>query len=200
MTKDYSDHPDRIKWDARYSDNPDVFGRAPSRWLLHCYPLIERYTRIPAQALDIAAGQGRNSLALARRGFDVTAIDISPIGLKRLNDLANAEYLEVETVHTSVHDWDWPENRFDLVLDFLFLERPVLERIHRTCRPGGLLCFEAYTIDQLGAPVGPKCPKEYLLERDELPTLFPGFETLESREGPLSDGRVTAAWLGRRIS
>ncbi len=176
-----------------------MFGRGPADWLLHCYPEIERLIRLPAKALDIAAGQGRNSLALARRGFEVTALDISPVGLAQIRERAEAEHLSVETVYSAVQDWSWPENGFDLVVDFFFLERPILSQIARTCKPGGLVCFEAYTIDQLDAPVGPKCPREYLLDRGELPALFKGYETLDHREGKLSDGRVTASWLGRRI-
>ncbi len=199
MGNDYRDHPDRIKWDGKYSESPDVFGRGPAEWLLRCYPLIERHLNLPAKALDIAAGQGRNSLALARRGFEVLALDISPVGLAQLQNRADESGLPVNTVYSAVQDWSWPENEFDLVADFFFLERPVLGRIARTCRPGGLVCFEAYTVAQLNAPVGPKCPREYLLEPGELPSLFPGFETLDQREGELPDGRVTASWLGKRL-
>ncbi|MCW5828854.1 MAG: methyltransferase domain-containing protein [Deltaproteobacteria bacterium] len=197
--KEYRDHPDRIKWDSKYGSNPDLFGRGPSDWLLHCYPTIERLISLPATALDIGAGPGRNSLALARRGFDVTALDISGVALERLGKLAEAERLDITTVRTSAYDWDWAPAVFSLVIDFFYLERPLIPKIAGTVVPGGLICFETYTTGQLDAPVSPKCPREFLLEPGELPTLFDGFETLESREGPLPDGRVTAAWLGRRV-
>jgi SAM-dependent methyltransferase len=91
---------DRRKWDARYTDR--------SRRPLEPEPWLVRHTCAlrPGEVLDVASGDGRNALHLARHGFRVTALDVSPVGLARLADRAQAE--GVEGLTTVAADLDDP--------------------------------------------------------------------------------------------
>jgi 2-polyprenyl-3-methyl-5-hydroxy-6-metoxy-1,4-benzoquinol methylase len=66
---------DRQKWDARYAQ-PAAAPRDPEPFLLELDHLLPRSGR----ALDVAGGAGRNAIWLARRGLDVTLVDISAVG------------------------------------------------------------------------------------------------------------------------
>lgn len=80
---------DRRRWDARYAADDPVTGPVPKPLVLELEPLLPRQGR----ALDIACGEGQLALWLARRGLDVTAVDISPVALDRLRALAATEGL-----------------------------------------------------------------------------------------------------------
>lgn len=65
-------------WDERYADAPLLWSATPNRWVA-----AEAHDLRPGRALDLAAGEGRNALWLAGRGFSVTAVDFSPVALDR---------------------------------------------------------------------------------------------------------------------
>lgn len=80
------------RWDERYREHPGLFG-APPDWI--CARLAE----LPpgSHVLDVGAGEGRVSLAAARLGHIVTAVDLSVVAIERLRDAAAAEGLSIET-------------------------------------------------------------------------------------------------------
>lgn len=102
---------DAAGWDRRYAEA----SRAPS-----CDPnpiLVELATPLAAgRALDLAAGTGRNALWLARRGWQITAIDFSRVGLERAQTRAAELGRELECVHADLHDYRPPAGAFDLVM------------------------------------------------------------------------------------
>lgn len=89
---------DAKQWDERYAgaelvwtDNPNVFVAE-----------ILSDAR-PGTAVDLAAGEGRHAVWLARRGWDVTAVDFSEVGLQRAQQWA-AEVGVGERLTTTVSD------------------------------------------------------------------------------------------------
>ena len=69
---------DRQQWDERYSG-------AEFEWSMHPNQFVaEQLDGLPpGRALDLAAGEGRNSVWLAERGWSVTAVDFSSVGLEK---------------------------------------------------------------------------------------------------------------------
>lgn len=65
-------------WDERYAAKDLVWGGEPNRWVAREVAEIT-----PGRALDLAAGEGRNALWLADRGWRVTAVDFSEVALER---------------------------------------------------------------------------------------------------------------------
>lgn len=91
---------DRERWDARWEEKAAAEPAPPEPWIV-----AQGGELPPGPVLDVAAGEGRHALWLAAAGRAVTAVDVSPVGLARLRDLAAARGLAVETV---VADLDEP--------------------------------------------------------------------------------------------
>lgn len=90
---------DRERWQARWHARPDPPGE-PEPFLVRMLPSLPK-----GRVLDVAAGAGRNALWLAAQGREVTAIDIAPAAIQRLEKAAAAHGLRVTT---RVADLDEP--------------------------------------------------------------------------------------------
>ena len=75
---------DRNAWDERYAGDELVWSAQPNRFLV-----AEVETLPPGRALDLACGEGRNAVWLAERGWDVTGVDFSNVGLDKARRLAD---------------------------------------------------------------------------------------------------------------
>jgi SAM-dependent methyltransferase len=152
---------DAATWDERYAGRELVWSAGPNRFL------VERAGDLaPGRALDLAAGEGRNSVWLARQGWQVTAVDFSAVGLEKGRALARgADVADAITwVHADVTTWDPPAGEADLVLVF-YLQLPAAQRraAHRLAAsavaPGGSLLVVAHDLDNLtrghGGPQDP---------------------------------------------
>ncbi|MEJ7705957.1 MAG: class I SAM-dependent methyltransferase [Nocardioidaceae bacterium] len=77
---------DADAWDERYRADRLLWGAEPNQFVR------ELCERLPVgRALDLACGEGRNALWLARLGWQVTAIDHSPVAIARARALGARE-------------------------------------------------------------------------------------------------------------
>ncbi|MCC5575471.1 FAD-dependent oxidoreductase [Microtetraspora sp. AC03309] len=128
-------------WDARYGQSDQIWSGNPNAVLVREVTGLE-----PGRALDLGCGEGADAIWLARRGWHVTAVDISRVALDRA-----AKWAAAEDVADRI-DWQWhdlgksfPSGVFELVSAH-FLHSPVelpREEILRTAAaavaPGGVL-------------------------------------------------------------
>jgi SAM-dependent methyltransferase len=111
----------------------------------------------PGEAIDLAAGEGRHALWLAGRGWRVTAVDFSDVGLARARAAAGAE--QVRWVTADVLAWTAPDESVDLVL-VAYLHLPeadtadLLTRAIGWLRPGGHLLVLGHDVENLTRGVG----------------------------------------------
>ena len=66
--------------------------------------------------LDLACGFGRHSLELAKRGFDVTGVDITADYIKYASEQAEKQRLDARFICSDIRDVNF-ENEFDVVLN-----------------------------------------------------------------------------------
>lgn len=162
---------DRIKWNSRFSAEESFLGLGPSPFLAREIETVKSLLS-GRRALDIACGEGRNSLFLARHGFRVTAIDISEVGLAKAARRGAAEGAEIEFVCADLDDYQ-PGGRFDLVLNFNFLQRSLIPVEVGLLQPGGLLLFDTLlalpSLHAAGAA-------DYYLQPGELLRLFAPYD------------------------
>ncbi len=178
-------------WEERYSSPRRRPRRGPSAWL------VTHADRLPrGRALDVAMGEGRNALFLARRGFEVTGVDRSPTALATARARAREEGLELELLRADLEACELPAGPFQVVLVMRYLQRSLFEPLARVLAPGGILVYESFTRDYL--KYGPRNP-EHLLEPGELRQAFRDLEILSYRE--IEDpehGEARASLLARR--
>jgi SAM-dependent methyltransferase len=130
---------DRKKWDARYAAGSHG-ERLPSRVLAEHIGLIS-----PGPALDVACGAGRNALFMARRGFTVDAVDISPVGLQLGRDAAAAAGLSIAWHCIDLLDHaQLPGSAYNLILMCHFVSTPLLAQLPALLADGGLLLVEQH--------------------------------------------------------
>jgi SAM-dependent methyltransferase len=149
----------REMWDARYAAAESLWSFEPNRFLVR-----ETEGLAPGRALDLACGEGRNALWLAARGWQVTAVDFSPVALDRGRERADRDGLTVSWVEGDVLEWVPRQRGFDLVaILYLHLReaqlRPVLRRAADAVAAAGTLLVVAHDATNLtdghGGPQDP---------------------------------------------
>jgi SAM-dependent methyltransferase len=147
---------DARAWDERYAAADLVWSAAPNRFVERELAQLR-----PGRALDLAAGEGRNALWLARRGWRVVAVDFSRAGLDKARALARREPQppDVEWVVADVLSYDPGPDPFDLtVLGYLQLpageRRTAVRRAFAALRPGGTFFLVAHDSSNLTEGTG----------------------------------------------
>jgi tellurite methyltransferase len=161
---------DRVKWNERYAGAGLYLGRSPSLFLADNITLIKELAP-GKKALDIACGEGRNSIFLARNGFDVAGIDISEEGLAKAEQWAKAEGLVVAFRCIDLETFAFSES-CDLIINFNFLLRGLVPMMVEALNPGGVIVFDTI----LDTPTLERHHnREYLLQPGELREIFSPF-------------------------
>ena len=181
---------DRIKWNLRFGSQETYLGERPSPFLAR---EIERIKRLSPgkSALDIACGEGRNSIFLAQHGFRVTGLDISDAGIARGLERARTCGVGVDFQRTDLDDFRII-GKFDLIINFNFLLRDLIAQEVGALTPGGLLLFDTI----LESPKLLETHKpDYFLRHGELRQLFETFEGEILFEEEVSVGEFPTARL-----
>jgi 2-polyprenyl-3-methyl-5-hydroxy-6-metoxy-1,4-benzoquinol methylase len=160
---------DRIKWNVRFGSEDSYLGERPSPLLSR---EIERILRLTPgrRALDVACGEGRNSIFLAQQGFRITGLDISDVGLGKAARRAEQAGEVVDFQRVDLDQYRFTE-LFDLIINFNFLLRELIPEEVRALSPGGLLIID--TIMESPDLLESHNPS-YLLRRGELQQIFEG--------------------------
>ena len=169
---------DRERWDQQHAERRNP--QEPATFLKEIFE-GDRWSIPRGQALDLATGKGQNAIFLAEQGFEALGIDVSPVALKEARRCAEEKSLKVTWQQADLELIQLPPLRYDLVLNFNYLQRSLVPQIRKTLKPAGWVIFETYLIDQrsIGKPKNP----DYLLRRNELLDFFRDFRVLYYREG-----------------
>src|SRR5262249_12629623 len=100
------------------------------------------------RALDMATGKGRNAIFLAKRGFQVVEINISPVALEMARRTAQEKCLAIDWQEADLERIELPKEYYDLVVNLNYLQRSLVPQIKKTLKPGGWVIFETYLTDQ----------------------------------------------------
>ncbi len=100
-------------WEKTYADltTPTFRGGMPSQEIKD----ISSKLLPEAKVLDLGCGEGRNALFLAECGFDVTAVDISETGIRKLNILAKERQLDIRSEVADMRAYHFPHS-FDMIV------------------------------------------------------------------------------------
>lgn len=177
---------DRRRWDAKYAEKAAPEKLAPDNWLIE-----QTRDLIPGRVLELACGLGQNAIWLARQGWQVDAVDVSPVGLRLAADLAARNGVSVNWIAADLDDFRPEEQAYNLAVVFRFLDRVHLpRRIETGLKPGGLLLYETFTVAHLARPDSHMKNPAFALQPGELPRLFPGLRVVSFEECVLADRSV----------
>ena len=98
-------------YDSRYSKKEFYWGLKPHNLVVNS---IE-YLPSNAKVLDLGCGEGRNSLFLAKKGFQVTSVDISKVGIRKLQNLSKKEKINLEATVSNIDSYLNNCKKFDAI-------------------------------------------------------------------------------------
>jgi len=185
-------------WDERYSRPGFMFGTDPAAFLV----AQKKYLIRGQSALAVADGEGRNSVYLAERGLEVTAIDSSEVGLDKARGLAAARSARVDYQLADLKTFDWGTRQYDLVVAiFIQFAGPdfraeIFAGLKAALKQGGVLLLHGYTPKQIEFGTGGPPSAANMYDETMLQTTFDDLEILDLRayekvidEGPGHSGR-----------
>jgi len=156
---------DANAWDDRYAAAELVWSVEPNQFVAaECADLP------PGRAVDLAAGEGRNAIWLARRGWSVTAVDFSQVGLDKGRRLAGDE-TKVDWVYADATAWTGSD--YDLCL-IAYLQLPADQRAaavrngFASLRPGGTFLLVAHDSTNLTDGTGGPQDPSVLMTADDV--------------------------------
>jgi SAM-dependent methyltransferase len=177
-------HPDRERWNTRYE------GRHPVSFEPHPAAVRALSLGLPdGPVADLACGLGGSALLAAAAGHRVTAVDISDVALGMLAEEASRRGLGelITVVQTDLGAWRPEPGGYALVLCTGFWERAAFATAAGAVAAGGVLGWEAFTVEARRArpgwsPVSPRrcCPPD---SRFSTSVTCPG-----APKGPCSSG------------
>jgi SAM-dependent methyltransferase len=124
-------------WNHVYSSPQPVFNSNPNVFLAEVI-----VNRRPGMALDLGMGQGRNALFLAQRGWTVTGVDISDVGLTQAREQAQKLGVQLNAVLQNADNFDFGKEKWDLVALLYFPPRPYVSRVRDSLKAGGIVVVE----------------------------------------------------------
>ena len=142
------------RWNRVFSGSDIPFNRQPNAFLLKSVQ-----GKTPGTALEIGMGQGRNTIAMARLGWDVTGIDISDEGVRQAVAEAKKQNVSIHPILASADDFDYGTARYNLI--YATFEHQLVTnnaaKIVAALKPDGLVVIEGFQEDmskQIGRPLG----------------------------------------------
>ena len=163
-------------WDGRHAAREPIESHEPDPTLAEVVGALA-----PGRAIDLAAGDGRNAIWLAARGWDVTAVDFSGVALERATAAAEAASVTVRWVNADLLEWRAKPRSFDLVA-VMFLHLPPGERnsvyagAAEAVAPGGRLLVVGHDRSNLIEGAGGPQDPAVLFTAAEIADALAGFE------------------------
>jgi len=171
---------DAEAWDDRYAAAELVWSGEPNQFVAReCADLA------PGRAVDLAAGEGRNAIWLAGRGWEVTAVDFSRVALDKGRRLAG----DVPVTWKVADATTWhSDGEFDLaVLAYLQLpadqRRAAIRAAYAALRPGGTFLLVAHDTTNLTEGTGGPQDATVLMTADDVLTDLDGLDPVVEHAG-----------------
>jgi len=173
-------------WDEAYAESPDdwFFGREASEMARLTYQYWKQENgENRGSVLDLGSGEGRDAVHFSQKGFSVTALEGSAVGIEKTERLASELGTQIDRlILADVRDFE-PERRYDIVfasniLQFLGDECPdYLARLQEQTPAGG---FNAVCVFTRASKILRDRPEVYLFGRGELRRMYPFFASDET--------------------
>ncbi len=185
---------DQKGWDALFETTDYVFGKEPSEFLKKHVSVLKKGGRV----LDLAMSEGRNAVFLAKYGFKVEGVDFSEVALRKAKLLARERNVSIKTIKADLNLYKIEPAAYDVILSIHYLQRSLIPQMKKGLKPGGIVVFENYTMEQLNNDDGRSLRRDYLLEKGELKSLFSDLDIMVYSE--TNNGKEALAQIIARRS
>lgn len=166
-------------WDKSFENEEFVYGTEANVFIKEQAKRFESQSKIAC----LAEGEGRNAVHLAKLGHNVTAYDISSVGLKKAEQLAKSKNVSINTEQIDLISKNMPEATYDyatLVFGHVHQDdqAKLINNLIRTVKPGGLVMFEVYSKAQINYKTGGPGKLEYLYDPKTICNIIKPYECL----------------------
>ncbi len=140
-------------WDERYKQQEYIYGTDANDFLQQTIKTIANHDTDKKQVLCIAEGEGRNAVFLAEQGYNVTAVDLSEVGLQKAKKLAEQKGVSITTIVANLAEFDFGVEKWDAIVSiWAHMPADIRQRVHqqvlKSLKPNGVFVLEAYTAEQ----------------------------------------------------
>jgi 2-polyprenyl-3-methyl-5-hydroxy-6-metoxy-1,4-benzoquinol methylase len=185
---------DAEAWDERYAAMDLVWSAEPNRFVAAEFADVP-----PGRALDVAAGEGRNAIWLAARGWQVTAVDFSAVAIDKGRRFARAEEVDVDWVVADVLNYEPASAAYDAVV-IAYLHLPpaataqVFEAATRAVAPGGCVFVVGHDVTNIAEGVGGPQNPDLLYTPESVAAYLDGLDVVRAERvrRPVSGASVDA--------
>lgn len=144
---------DNIDFDYFYSEQKSYFGIEPSDGLVD---MLKKYPVTVGNALDIGAGEGRNSIYLSQLGFKVTSIEPTFDGANKIIERAKELNLKINVINND-YLGDTTNEKYDFIIagtsldhmDKDYLDKAII-KLKNSLNINGLVYIVVFTQDDPG--------------------------------------------------
>lgn len=141
-------------WDMKFSREGYLYGLNPNEFLASQRHLVPDGGSI----LLLGEGEGRNATYFAKEGFEVTALDASPVGLAKAGALAKDQGVEINLALQDLEHWS-VDSTYDAVMaSYLHLKEPLRSKAFKEAlkalKPSTYFIAEYFALSQLGRDSG----------------------------------------------
>lgn len=140
LTAQHQKNP-AARWDQVYLSGDSKVPVNPSALVLETTASLK-----PGSALDIGMGNGRNAIYLARKGWKMTGIDVSPAAVKQAASEAAKLGTQIDARVARFEDIDTGRQQYDMIL-CMYVQNLATKQAHKimeALKPGGILIVEGY--------------------------------------------------------
>lgn len=179
---------DKEQLQELYSKEDYYWGKEPNKLASRLLEYIPESQRVGKKLLDLGAGEGRDSVFFAQKGFNVTAFDFAPAGLEKAHRLATEQNVEISTLEGDINHLSL-DDTVDVIysigtLQYIAPEYRTRQFNHfkENTHEAGIHVLFTF-VKHPDVPIAPDWgTNEFLFERDELVGYYPDWECLYTTE------------------
>lgn len=171
----------KVSFEERYKEEKCYWGLKPNKEVIN----ILKYKK-SENVLDLGVGEGRNALFLAKRGFNVTGVDISETGIEKFLELAKKFKVKVRGIAVDITKFEF-DKFYDVIISTAtlhFLSKKdinlIIRKMKENTNKDGLNLITVFTVEDPGFKAHPE--KMYYFQKSELQNFYKDWEILNYKE------------------
>ena len=173
------------KWLDKYKRGCKESDFYPDDFLLES----QRFIPTNGKVLDLACGIGRNSVYLAKKKYNVDALDGSSVAISFLKEECVRENLTINILLEDVELYKLPSDYYDIIIVARFHKMDYISEIVRSCKSGGIIIYAIF--NKLRLIEIDDYDNNSVIRHGELSKLFPEQEILYTNDKPLMTDSLT---------